>query len=411
MAKKHNSDDLFADDAPPAASQDFASLFEQSLDSTKKRLHVGDQLRAEILSIGKEEAFVSTGTPVDAVILTNDLLGNSAPDEQSAVTKELKYKVGDIIDIVILRVSHDEIRATRKGSKSAPVTMENLEDAYDMELPVEGKVTEVVNGGYRVSVQGQSAFCPISQLDSKPISDPASMIGKKFEFMITQFDARKRNLVVSRRKLLDSQKVEKEGLWIQENKVGDIVSGVITRTENYGAFVEVAEGVEGLVHVSEIGFVRLKHATEAVHVGDNVQVKILKIEEGDRLKISLSIKQAGGVGDPWLEIPQKYPVGTLFEGVVDAKAEFGLFINVIPGINGLLPKSKWRDADEPKIYDHAKRGDRVKVRVDEIRFEDRKIALGLPTEAEDLSWKDHQSGSSPGMGTLAAAFSKANTKK
>lgn len=399
MAKK-NSTDLFGEQETNK-SQDFASLFEQSLQSTQKILKVGDSFRAEILSIGKEESFVSTGTPADATIFNADLL-----DEN----KNLKYKVGDFIDVVVLRVNYNEIRVTRKGSRSAPVDMDNLEDAFDMELPVEGKILEVVNGGYRVSVQGQMAFCPISQLDMRPIQDQASVIGKKYQFLITQFDARKKNIVVSRRKLLDMQKAENEGAWLQSHKVGDLLQGTVTRTEQFGAFVDLGQGVEGLVHVSEIGFVRLKHASEGVRIGENVQVKILKVDEEDsRLKISLSIKQAGGVGDPWLQIPQKFPVGTVFDGVVDKKETFGLFVTIIPGIQGLLPKSKWRDSEDPKLYENAKKGESIKVRVDEIKFEDRKISLGLPTEAEDDSWKAHQS--SQNFGALAAAFSQAKTTR
>jgi small subunit ribosomal protein S1 len=400
--KKKMSDDLFNDE-PIAGSKDFASLFEESLNQTTRRLNVGDKLRGEILTIGKTEAFVSTGTPLDAVILTNDLINEK---------QEMAYKVGDVIEIVILRVTSDEVRATRKGSKSAPVDFENLEDAFDMELPVEGKITEVVNGGFRVSIQGQSAFCPISQLEGKQITDPSALIGKKYEFLITQFEPKRRNIVVSRRKLLDLQRAENEGTWLQTNKVGDILTGTVTRAENYGAFVELTPGVEGLVHVSEIGYVRLKHAADGVHIGESVQVKILKIEdvEDSRLKISLSIKQAGGIADPWIQIPQKYPVGTIFNGVVDNKESFGIFVNILPGINGLLPKSKWRDAGEAKIYESAKRGDSIKVRIDEIKFEDRKIALGLPTEGEDESWREHVTKSSA-FGALSAAFKQAGVKK
>jgi small subunit ribosomal protein S1 len=405
MAKK-KTPSLFEDDAqydkPKNSSQDFASLFESSLGRTMKTLRVGDSLRAEILSIGKEESFVSTGTTQDAVIINLDLL-----DEK----KNLKYKVGDIIDVVVVRVKGDDIRVTRKGAKSAPVEMENLEDAYDMELPVEGKVTEVVNGGYRVSVQGHQAFCPISQMDTRPIADPSTLIGKKYEFIITQFDARKRNVVVSRRKLLDQQKIENEGLWLEKQKVGDIVEGVVTRNEQFGAFVDLGGGVEGLVHISEIGYVRLKHASEGVRVGDTVQVKILKVtEEDDRLKISLSIKQAGGAGDPWMQVPQKYPEGSVIDAFVDKRESFGLFVVIAPGINGLLPKSKWRDSDLAKALETKRPGDPIKVRIDEIKFEERKISLGLPTEAQDETWKEHQ-GKASSMGAMAAAFSKVALKK
>lgn len=399
---KKNTPDLF-NDPVETKEQDFATMFASSIAKPTKTLSVGDTLKAEILSIGKSESFVSTGTPLDAVLLNTDLLG---PDGV------LKYRVGEFIDVVVLRVGADEVRVTRKGSKSAPTDFDSLEDAYDMELPVEGKVTEVINGGYRVLVQGQSAFCPISQLGVPFGQDASGYIGKKFEFLITQFDARKKNIVVSRRKLLNLQKIEGEGLWVQAHSVGDVVSGQVTRVEQFGAFVSLGSGVEGLVHVSEIGFTRLKHANEGARVGDTVQVKILKIEEEEtRLKISLSIKQAGGVSDPWVLISQTYPVGTIVEGTVDKKEVFGLFVVLTNGINGLLPKSKWRDSEDAKKYEQMKKGDAIKVRIDEIKFEDRKISLGLPTEAEDDSWREHQSaGTSFGGalgGSLAAAFAQA----
>ncbi len=405
MKKFKSNPDLF-NDPVEEKSQDFAAMFENSLAKSVKTLSVGDVLKAEILSIGKSESFVSTGTPRDAVLLNADLLGEDGV---------LKYRVGEHIDVIVLRVGAEEIRVTRKGSKSAPVDFESLEDAYDMELPVEGKVSEVINGGYRVIVQGQSAFCPISQLGVPFGQDASGYIGKKFEFLITQFDARKKNIVVSRRKLMSIQKVEHEGLWVQEHKIGDIVQGHVTRTEPYGAFVDLGHGIEGLVHISEIGFSRLKHANESVRVGDPVQIKILKIEEEEtRLKIGLSIKQAGGISDPWMQVPQTYPVGTVLDGIVDKKEVFGLFVVLTSGINGLLPKSKWRDSDDAKKYEQMKKGDTIKVRVDEIKFEERKISLGLPTEAEDNSWREHQSAGAAtnGMlgGSLAAAFAKASDR-
>lgn len=147
MAKK-SSLDLF-NDVKADTSADFGTLFEQSLNSAGRNLKVGDAFKGEILSIGKEESFVSTGTPNDAIVMTRDLL-----DENNSV----KYKVGEIIDVIVTKIKGDEIRAIRKGAKGAPADVDSLEDAFDMELPVEGKVTEVVNGGYRVSINGALAF-------------------------------------------------------------------------------------------------------------------------------------------------------------------------------------------------------------------------------------------------------------
>ncbi len=402
MSKK-NTTDLFQDPIEKK-SEDFASLFEQSLAKPSRTLKVGDTLRAEILSIGKSESFVSTGTPRDALLMNTDLV-----DENN----QLKYKVGDHIDVVVLRVTSDEVRVTRKGSKSAPADFDSLEDAFDMELPVEGRVTEEVKGGFRVSVQGQSAFCPVSQLGVPFGHSGKDYIGKKFEFLITQFEPKKRNIVVSRRKLLDQQRAEAQGEWLETHEVGDILDGRVTRTENFGAFVALEGGVEGLVHVSEIGFTRLTHANDGVRVGDPVRVKILKIDdEGEHLKISLSIKQAGGATDPWVMVPQTFPVGTLVDGTVDKKESFGLFVVIAPGINGLLPKSKWRDSEDAKKYEGLKKGDAVKVRIDDIKFEDRKISLGLPAEAEDHSWREHDAAKSAAS-TLSGAFAAAfeNAKK
>ena len=400
MAKKNKTPDLF-NDPVVEKSQDFASLFESSVNRATRRLSVGDTFKGEILAIGKSEAFVSTGTPRDAVLLNADLIGDDG---------QLQFKVGDIIDVIVLRLAGDEIRVTRKGSKSAPADFDSLEDAFDMELPVEGKVTEVINGGYRVLIQGQSAFCPVSQLGVTFGQDANEFVGKKFEFLITQFDARKKNVVVSRRKLLDLKKVEAEGVWMQTHQVGDVVSGRVTRTEQFGAFVDLGSGVEGLVHISEIGFVRLKHASEGVRVGDPVQVKILKVEdEGTRLKISLSIKQAGGANDPWVQVIQDFSVGKIVSGTVDKKESFGLFVVLEAGVTGLLPKSKWRDSEDAKKYEMAKKGEVIQVRIDEVKFEERKISLGLPTEAEDDSWRAHQSNSNLG-GAFAAAFANAKVE-
>ncbi len=370
--------DAFGDELNVKPATDFASLFEQSLGGVGKNLSTGDTFIGEILSISKEESFISTSTPVDAMILTVELL-----DEN----KQLKFKVGDRIEVVVVKTKGGEIRVTKKGSKKSNSDLDSLEDAYDMELPVEGRVTEVCNGGFRVSVQGKTAFCPVSQMDFK-VMDHQSYVEKKFDFIITQFDPKGRNLVVSRRKLLDLQKVESEGLFLDSATSGDIFTGRVSRIEKFGAFVTLENGVEGLVHISEIGWSRLQDPGEVLHVGQNVTVKLLKSEEIDgRLKISLSIKQAGGEGDPWMQVPVNFPVKTIVDGTVEKKETYGLFVNLAPGVTGLLPKSKWRDSVEHQMYETRKKGDKLKVQIDEIMFEQKKISLGVPAEYDDQTWK------------------------
>ncbi len=362
-----------------SGAEDFASLFESANSGrVGGKLRVGDTFNGEILAINKEEAFVSTPTTTDALILTNDL---------KAEDGTLKYKTGDRIDCTVVAVKGGEIRVARTGSKKAQAGLDSLEDAFDMELPVEGRVIEPCNGGFRVQVENKTAFCPISQMDYK-VQDAASYVNKKFEFLITQYDPKGRNLVVSRRKLLDLQKAENEGEFLQKAKPGDIVSGEVTRMEKFGAFIRLDSGVEGLCHISEIGWSRLQDPSEVLSIGQKVQCVLLSAAEVDgRMKISLSIKQAGGEGDPWLKVPTQFPVGTQVEGTVEKKENYGLFVNLTPGVTGLLPRSKWRDSTEAQAFENKKRGDKVKVQVAEILFEQKKISLALPSEAEDNSWR------------------------
>lgn len=394
MSKK----DIFGDDVEESKDMaSFEALFAQSEKNLDRRLRVGDDVRGEVLSIGKEEAFISTGTPVDGLILTKDLM-----DEN----KELKYKVGDAIDCVVTAIKGGEIRLSMRGSKNA--TTDSLEDAFDMELPVEGRVTETCNGGFRVNVQGKTAFCPISQIDLKFAQDANEYVGKKFEFLITQFD--KRNIVVSRRRLLEMQRAENEGTFMLKHQPGALLDGKVVRLERFGAFVELEPGIEGLVHVSELAWSRVNDPHEIVSVGQNLTVKLLKIEELDgKLKISLSLKQADGEGNPWLSVPQKFPVGTVVKGKVEKKETYGLFVNIAPGVTGLLPKSKWRDHVDGAQFENKKRGDEVTVQVDQILFEEKKISLGLPGEAEDTSWKSHSTSTS-GFGSLGDALKNLTIK-
>ena len=398
MSKK----DIFGDEINEQKDfSSFEAMFAQSSPVIKASLKVGDTFTGEILSIGKEEAFVSTGSTVDGMIATRDLL-----DEN----KEVKYKVGDTIDCVVISNKGGEMRVAKKGALGADA--DSLEDAYDMELPVEGRITEVVNGGFRVQIMGKTAFCPISQIDSRFVQDGSDYVNKKFDFIITKFEKKGRDIVVSRRKLLEVQKAEFEGAFMQAHQPGALLDGKVIRVEKFGAFVDLGNGVEGLVHVSEISWNRIHDAKEVVMPGQSVQVKLLKTEEIDgKLKISLSLKQADGAGNPWMQVPQDFPVGKVVKGTVEKKEVYGLFVNIAPGVTGLLPKSKWRDSLDASAFENKKRGDEITVQIDEIQFEEKRISLGLPREAEDMSWKTHNAAKEDGFGSLADAFKGLNLKK
>lgn len=386
---KNQFDDLFEAESNAGSVSDFGSLLDQSL-GLKANLRPGVILRGEILSIGTEEIFISTGTPVDGVIPKRDL-----------GTKTVK--VGDFIEARVVRVGDDQILLRLQGASTSS-EVDSLEDAFDMELPVEGTVVEAIKGGFRVKVAGLAGFCPMSQMDSKPIKDPSLYVGKKFDFTITQL-ARPRQLVVSRRKILDLKRAENEGELLKEVQAGDFVDGTVTRMEAFGVFVEIKPGIEGLIHISELSWSRVKHPQEAVHLEQKINVKILKIDEEDaRLKISLSLKQGKGQLDPWSTIAEDFPVGRVIEGTIEKREAFGFFVNIAPGITGLLPKSKFKDG--AGSVENKKPSDRIIVQVSELRPDERRLTLSVPGEAGDeIDWKSMvKDTKAPNMGTMADLF-------
>jgi small subunit ribosomal protein S1 len=398
MAKK----DIFGDEIVDNIAQDYERFLAETSKPVRK-ISVGDRLKGEVLSIGKEEVYVSTEGPVDAVVARRELL-----DEQG----QIKVKKGEILEVIVTQVREDVIRAKPADSRSGTEEIDNLEDAHDMELPVEGRVLEFVKGGFRVQIQSYKAFCPMSQMDLASIKTPENYVNKKFEFLITQIDERHTNIVVSRRKLLELLRSDREGEVLSKLKEGDLVEGHVTRIESFGAFVEVMPLVEGLIHISELSWARIKHPGEVLEVGAPVKVKILKIQESDqRLHISLSLKQGGGEQDPWMRFTQQNPLGTKIEGLIERKEPFGFFVKLASGVNGLLHQSKWRDALDGKSIEAKRSGDSLWVEIEKIDLEAHKISLRLPGEGEDQSWRDHlPAPSTQGLGTFASLFQKAAKK-
>lgn len=402
-------------------SAEFARMLEGSFQQTKKRVSQGDRIKSEILSIGKDEVYVSTGTMHDGVVRRQEFLDADG---------QLTIKVGDVVDLYVTQVRGSEIHLSVKAMGGS--ISEDLEDAYDKMLPVEGRVTEVCKGGFRVSVLGKSAFCPISQMDIKRIEKPEDYIGQRFEFLITQLTERGRNVVVSRRRLLDEQKSLSHAAFAEEHHAGEILSGRVTRLEKFGAFVEIQPGLEGLIHISELAWSRTADPKDVVHVGQEVQVKLLKIEslpeaEG-RLKVSLSLKQASGESressaaaggeqenpsDPWSAIAQRFPVGTVVTGTIQRKEAYGVFVQIADGVVGLLPKSKARE-DSNFHFEKARPKDSITVQVDEVRPGERRISLGFPKDEGERDWRSFASSTSSAsssFGTLGDQFKTLMAKK
>jgi small subunit ribosomal protein S1 len=351
---------------------EFAQMLEDSFKSKSKRLSVGDKVRGEVLLVGKEEVFVSTGTMTDGVVSRRDLVDESG---------KVPYKVGDSLDLFVTQIRGSEIFLSPKPTSKN--LADDLEDAFDMMMPIEGRVAEVCKGGFRVAFGAKLAFCPISQMDSKRIDTPEDYVGKKFEFRITQFSERGRNIVVSRRKLLEEERGLTQESFLSEHKAGDVVRGTIRRLEKFGVFVEVAPGVEGLAHISELSWSRVNDPQEVTSVGQEVSVKILKIEkQEDQTRISLSIKQAGE--QPWDNMPSQVREGQVVEGKVTRCMKFGAFVELIPGVEGLIPLSEMSYTKRVVRSDELfKEGEKILVKVKEIESGTRRILLSLKDAGAD----------------------------
>jgi small subunit ribosomal protein S1 len=310
----------------PEGEESFADLFESYSAGMNDNIRVGDQIRGRIISIGTSNVFVDTGTKVDGVVEKSELLDDDG---------QLPLVEGDELDLYVVAADESEIRLSRAMSGIGGLNM--LRDAWEQRIPVEGKVAAAIKGGFQVEVTKQRAFCPISQMDVTYVEDPEVFVGQTFPFLITRFEERGRNIVVSRREILQKEMEASRKAFMEQLDEDAVFEGTVVRILPFGAFVSLAPGVEGLVHISELSWSRLDTPEQAVKVGDRLQVKLLGVKDGDKpgtKKISLSVKQA--MGDPWADAPNRVGVGDKLMGKVTRCASFGAFIELFPGIEGLV---------------------------------------------------------------------------
>lgn len=385
--------------AEDASEEDFSRLLDSSLETAAKEYAVGDRVTAEVLTVGAEDAFVALGPGREGVVASAELAG---------------AKPGDPVALFVTSVRPHEVRLSVHPTDRN--IAEDLKEAYETSRPVAGRVSEVVKGGVRVSVNGKAAFCPISQLDLKRVETGAEFVGKTLTFRITEFKEGGRDVVLSRRKLLEEEQGRTLAAYFAANPEGSVVAGKVTRLEAFGAFVELLPGVEGLAHVSELAWSRVEKPSDLLAVGQEVAVKILKREEAQgRLKVALSLKQAtekpaapakAPVADPWT----KYAPGQALEGKVTRKERYGLFVQLEPGVVGLLHQSRLSDHPEFQL-ERAKVGETLPVEVVEVDLSERRIALRLPRDPEAEAWKNREAEVEPSLGALGEGLRAALRKK
>jgi len=384
--------------------QDFASLlaeFEGKDKGAGQRLAMGDSVRGRVARIGHESAVVEiVGSTAEGMIALEQLRDGDG---------NLTVKVGDEIEA---RVAEDMGKAgcvvLRKTMARGPEAKAELAQAAQLGLTVEGTVTSVNKGGVDVMVAGVRGFCPISQLEARHVADANEYVGRKLQFRVSRYEVDRRgtNLIVSRRALLEEEARGRAEKTRTKLTVGAILPGVVASIKDFGAFVDLG-GIEGMLHVSELGFSRSQRPSEVLSVGQQLEVQVLKIEKTDDPKrperISLSLKSMQR--DPWDDIRDRFPAGTQVTGKVVRVEQFGAFIELSPGVEGLLHASELASGKQVRhAREVCKVGDSLTVTVLELDHERRRLSLGLGERGDVVTQEDRDAarvaGGSGGWGTL-----------
>jgi len=370
--------DHFDNDNHDENEKSFAEMLEAYSPGPDAEVGIGDKIRGKIVSIGRDSVFIDTGTKIDGVVDKAELLDKNG---------QLALQEGDILELYIVALSEEEIKLSKAVSGIGGLHV--LSEAYEKAVPVEGKILETCKGGLRVDVLQRKAFCPISQVALNFVEDPADYVGKTFEFLITTFEENGRNIVVSRRALLAREQEKARKAFYETLSVGNIMNGTVTRIMPFGAFVKLSEGVEGMVHVSELSWSKTANPETLVKVADNVQVKVINIEPDKKrglLKIGLSMKQLHE--DPWERAGENFHEGQKILGTVTRCANFGAFVEVAAGIEGLVHISEMSYKKRVlKPEDEVSVGETVSVLIKEVDLAKRRLSLSI-RDAEGDPWVD-----------------------
>jgi small subunit ribosomal protein S1 len=303
--------------------EDFAAMFEASVKS--RRFDRGQAIEGTIVGFGPDVAFVDVGGKAEAQI---DLA------ELKDADGDVEVSLGDRIHAIVVSTRAGVV-LSRKGVRNV-ATQRELEDAFQAGLAVEGKVEKAVKGGYEVRIARERAFCPLSQIDIARTADQAVHEGKVYSFRIVEYKEGGKNVVVSRRKHLEEEQRASAADVRRSIVPGAVLSGRVASVVDFGAFVDLGGGIQGLLHVSEMGWSRIANPSDIVAPGDQITVKVLRLDEATQ-KISLGLKQL--LDDPWTAVGGTYEVGQVRTGRVTRVAEFGAFVELEPGIEGLAHAS------------------------------------------------------------------------
>ena len=345
-------------------TESFAQLFEESLKEIETR--PGSIVRGVVVAIDKDIVLVDAGLKSESAI----------PAEQFKNAQgELEIQVGDEVDVALDAVEDGfgETLLSREKAKRHEAWI-TLEKAYEDAETVTGVINGKVKGGFTVELNGIRAFLPGSLVDVRPVRDTLHLEGKELEFKVIKLDQKRNNVVVSRRAVIESENSAERDQLLENLQEGMEVKGIVKNLTDYGAFVDLG-GVDGLLHITDMAWKRVKHPSEIVNVGDEITVKVLKFDR-ERTRVSLGLKQLGE--DPWVAIAKRYPEGTKLTGRVTNLTDYGCFVEIEEGVEGLVHVSEmdWtnKNIHPSKVVNV---GDVVEVMVLDIDEERRRISLGL----------------------------------
>jgi small subunit ribosomal protein S1 len=355
---------------PDDASEDFAALFARH--EAAPALQVGQVVKGRVFHVTAENVFVDVGGKGEAWIDRAELT-----DEDG----RLRVAVGDEIEATVVKTG-DETRLSYKLQRGAQAR-EALAMAAQSGMPVDGKVAAVIKGGYEVTVGGLRAFCPFSHMDVRRVETPEDYVGRVLEFRVTKYSENGRNIVLSRRQLLEEQAAKNAEETRKKIIVGAVLPGTVAALADFGAFVDLG-GVQGLVPVSEISHSRVGRPADRLRVGDAVSVKVLRIDD-EKGKVTLSLKALEG--DPWAAVPGSLRERQVVRGRAARATEFGVFIELLPGVDGLLHTSEIPRSRQGALREAAQNGAEVTVMIVGIDLEKRRVALALAPD--DAALGDH----------------------
>lgn len=345
----------------------------EAIESSFKRINRGDVLKGTVLYVTNNEVMVNINYKSDGIIVKSEMT-----KEAEANPKEL-FSVGDEIDVYVMKLDDGEGNVVLSAKRVDFIKdWEVLEESYKNEEILEVKVLNAVKGGLTVLVSGVNGFMPASQISMNYVSDLNQFKGQTLSAKIIDFDIQKRRMILSR-KAVEKVEVEKKRAELWETiEEGTTLTGVVQRLTDFGAFVDLG-GIDGLIHISDLAWFRVKHPSEVLKEGDNVEVKVLAFDK-EKNRISLGLKQT--TEEPWIVFLKEYKVGDVIEGEVVNILDFGAFVRVIKGVDGLLHVSQISKDHVEKPSDVLKVGDKVTVKITEINEADKKISLSAKDAAE-----------------------------